>query len=373
MCVLITRRQKEISKLLPAFGIGHKLCNRDHLATTDLHVHLLEGPVRSLPVAVGYQALPSIALFGKVHLGPGELLMSGSRLEKMTDYANVFKRANQRLSGIEEHMSENPLLQWSEVALGTAGILSNVYSLYYNFKRKGFPRQLYIVLNFIDLSVCIVGVVSFNYLNVFLFFLYVMANQASGIWTCIIGGARLLAMSRPFYQINKRLFWAISTVLLTIGTIPLVIVTFCTRIIGIYYFMVIFGCAIGIVLINLVLTVWTGILLTRKSDVAAQRDQQRRNAAVTVVLLGVVFPLTNTSGAVLWGLWLNDYGRDILCHTIARGNGTAAHTVMTCSFIKHVSGTFSGNMWRAMWLCDAKFSVTKSKTQGFVLYCLSHI
>eukprot|EP00116_Pleurobrachia_bachei_P005869 sb/3466131/ len=36
--------------------------------------------------------------------------------------------------------------------------------------------------------------------------------------------------------------------------------------------------------------------------------------------------------------------RDILCHTIARGNGTAAHTVMTCSFIKHVNGTFSGNV-----------------------------
>eukprot|EP00116_Pleurobrachia_bachei_P003101 sb/3463363/ len=65
--------------------------------------------------------------------------------------------------------------------------------------------------------------------------------------------------------------------------------------------------------------------------------------------------------------YMSSIAGDILCHTIARGNGTAAHTVMTCSFIKHVNGKFSGNVWRAMWLCDAQFSVTK--TQGFVLYC----
>eukprot|EP00116_Pleurobrachia_bachei_P006049 sb/3466311/ len=53
----------------------------------------LEGPARSpLPVAVGYQ--------GEIQFctcSPGELLLSGIRLEKMTDYANVFKRANERL------------------------------------------------------------------------------------------------------------------------------------------------------------------------------------------------------------------------------------------------------------------------------------
>eukprot|EP00116_Pleurobrachia_bachei_P005065 sb/3465327/ len=54
-------------------------------------------------------------------------------------------------------------------------------------------------------------------------------------------------------------------------------------------------------------------------------------------------------------------GRDILCHTIARGNGTAAHTVMTCSFIKYVNGRFSGNVWRAMWLCAASLVLLKHK------------
>ena len=92
------------------------------------------------------------------------------------------------------------VLQWSVVAIGTAGILSNVYSLYHNFRRgKGFPRQLYIVLHFIDLSVCVIGVLhmcqlihygrTYEYLfdfkgNSWVFVsLYFLGNQTSGIWT----------------------------------------------------------------------------------------------------------------------------------------------------------------------------------------------
>eukprot|EP00116_Pleurobrachia_bachei_P009296 sb/3469558/ len=71
-----------------------------------------------------------------------------------------------------------------------------------------------------------------------------------------------------------------------------------------------FWCTFGVILVNLVLTVWTGILLNRKPDVATQRDQQRRNAAVTVVLLGVVFLTTNISGAVMWGLCMLDLAID---------------------------------------------------------------
>ena len=48
--------------------------------------------------------------------------------------------------------------RWPVVAIGTAGILSNFFSLYYNFRRKGFPRQLYIILNVIDISVCLIGI-----------------------------------------------------------------------------------------------------------------------------------------------------------------------------------------------------------------------
>ena len=57
------------------------------------------------------------------------------------------------------------------------------------------------------------------------------------------------------------------------------------------------------------LTVWTGILLYRKSTVSAETDQKRRNAAVTVVLLGVVFLLTNVSGVVVCGTILNEEGK----------------------------------------------------------------
>ena len=200
-------------------------------------------------------------------------------------------------------------LPWSvfaiEVLLGTAGILSNVYSLYYNFRRNGFPRQLYIVLNSIDLIVCVMGAL-YMIMDSALFF-YVFANQISGIWTCIIGGARLLAMSRPFYQINKKVFWSISTMLLVMGTIPQGTLMIKYHMGGNDNFLSVIlwisACFnIGVILVNLVLTLWTGILLNRKPDVAAERDQERRKAAITVFLLGVVFLLTNISAVVTWAL-----------------------------------------------------------------------
>ena len=89
--------------------------------------------------------------------------------------------------------------------------------------------------------------------------------------------------------------------------------------------MIIFGFTIGIILVNLVLTGWTGILLNRKSPVAAERDQQRRNthAAVTVFLLGVVFLLTNISGAVIWGLLVFT-----LNVSVEVGNGAVFNTII---------------------------------------------
>ena len=201
-------------------------------------------------------------------------------------------------------------VQWSVVAIGTAGILSNAYSLYYNFRRKGFPRQLYIVLNVIDLSVCVIGVLlmiqqimHYDWSYYILFFLYMHANQTSGLWTCIVGRTRLLAMSRPFYQINKTEFWTTSTILLAMGTIPQGILCFFLLLfyVNVYVY---FGCAIGLILVNLVLTVWTAVLLNRKSIASSERDKKRRNAAVTVVLIGILFLLTNISCSLVWGSML---------------------------------------------------------------------
>ena len=204
-------------------------------------------------------------------------------------------------------VNDNLLLPSSTVAIGTVGILGNVYSLYHNFRRgKGFPRQLYIVLHFIDLSVCVIGLLKSvpddNTIH-----LYCLANQISGIWTCIIGGAGLVVMSRPFYRVKKKLFWIISAILLALGLIPQVILiglkpTDVTAQLQLYAlrFQIYFGCTVGLVLVNLVLTVWTGIILI---SVLAENDLQRRNAAVTVVLLGVVFLLTNIIGVVAWVLY----------------------------------------------------------------------
>eukprot|EP00116_Pleurobrachia_bachei_P009042 sb/3469304/ len=218
------------------------------------------------------------------------------------------------------------------ITIGAVGILSNVYSLCYNFRRKGFPRQLYIVLNFLDLSVSVIGIsitVSlmskglidfYNSKHWATFFIWVLANQTSGLWTCIVGGARLLSMSLPFYQINKKVFWSISIMLLAVGVIPQGILIYkfdehaeITIIKGLL--LANFVCATVLTLVNLVLTVWTGILLIRKSDVAAEIDPKRRNAAVTVVLLCVVFLLTNICGAVAWcGVGFLKTTLDIMIH-----------------------------------------------------------
>ena len=207
-------------------------------------------------------------------------------------------------------------LPWREVTIGivaTGGILSNVYSLYHHFKRgKGFPKQLYVVLNFLDVSVCLIAFpISIFTLHVSDLFLFLMliANQISGLWTCILGGARLVAMSRPFYRINKWAFWIISIMLLIIEIIygVFTIIPEVSKLLATTRYMYLVPNILHI-LVNLVVTVWTGILLIRKSLAAAGRDQERRNAAFTVFLLSIVFLLTNISAMVLWGLyWFGTY------------------------------------------------------------------
>ena len=141
------------------------------------------------------------------------------------DFEISTKNTQIEMSEFSSETENWPTVQILEVAIGTAGILSNAFSLCHNFRRKGFPRQLYIILNTIDMSVCGLGILyklhKFEWKESFIIVNhYALANQASALWTCIIGGARLLAMSRPFYQINKPVFWTISTMLLAIGTIP---------------------------------------------------------------------------------------------------------------------------------------------------------
>eukprot|EP00116_Pleurobrachia_bachei_P017906 sb/3478168/ len=57
----IPRDSSRELKLSQSYYILSKLCDCDYLATTNLHVQSLEGPVRSLPVAVGYQG--TVALY----------------------------------------------------------------------------------------------------------------------------------------------------------------------------------------------------------------------------------------------------------------------------------------------------------------------
>eukprot|EP00116_Pleurobrachia_bachei_P007600 sb/3467862/ len=223
-------------------------------------------------------------------------------------------------------MAGGSFLEISMFTIGTVGVIGNASSLWYNCRRKGFPRRLYVVLNIIDFSVCILGIVAIGILlkvlpnvkdRIMAVNYYALANQSSALWTCIMSGTRLLAMSRPFYQINKTLFWTISTAILGFSLIPQTVIqnlndkdvndidimnikdglalnTFQMRNIWIY-----FGCTSGLIAVNLVITVWTGILLNQKSEVSAETDRHRRNAAVTVVLLCVVFLLTNVSGLVV--------------------------------------------------------------------------
>eukprot|EP00116_Pleurobrachia_bachei_P013969 sb/3474231/ len=54
----------------------------------------------------------------------------------------------------------------------------------------------------------------------------------------------------------------------------------------------------------------TGILLNQKSEVSAETDRHRKNATVTVVLLCVVFLLTNVTGLVVC-LILMEEGRGV--------------------------------------------------------------
>ena len=207
------------------------------------------------------------------------------------------------------------------IAIGTAGMIGNASSLLYNCRRKGFPRRLYNVLNIIDFSVCIIGIISqsipitfkngeSNYKDlIVLINYYAFANQSSALWTCIMSGTRLLAMSQPFYQINKPLFWKISTAILAFSIIPQIVITnlndiedldsFQMRNIWIYL-----GCTSAITVVNLMITVWTCILLNRKSEVSAETDRHRKNATVTAVLLCVVFLVTNISGLFVCAIFI---------------------------------------------------------------------
>ena len=66
-----------------------------------------------------------------------------------------------------------------------------------------------------------------------------------------------------------------------------------------------FGWTCGMVLVNIVMIGWTGILIHRKSPVYVSLDpnQKRRKAADTIVLLGFVFLITNITCFALFGEW----------------------------------------------------------------------
>ena len=113
----------KVDGYLPSYYILSKLCDRDHLATARA---IIRGTWRSpCRLQLGTKGkfnsaralfyfcpdVPPQALFGNVHQGPGELLLWGSRPKKMTDHANVFKRANQRLLIALPNVSQGWLLQ----------------------------------------------------------------------------------------------------------------------------------------------------------------------------------------------------------------------------------------------------------------------
>ena len=201
------------------------------------------------------------------------------------------------------------------------GIVANCMSLSYFIRRqhKGLGNRLLLLLNVLDLLVCVTSVTTMIPLQIYLstkdkiawivYFIglhfYRPLFECTGYTTCLVSVTRTIKVCRPLYSIRG--FW-------TGITFMLFVLCICTREVIFWYqdktkpledpykvlkyqvAIVASGitiCIIVVVFSSMIAAYW--LLRKNKTDVRVRKSERNRYATVTILILSVTFCLINAA------------------------------------------------------------------------------
>ena len=205
--------------------------------------------------------------------------------------------------------------------LYVTGIVANCISLSYFIRRqhKGLGNRLLLLLNVLDLLVCVTSVTTMIPLQIYLstkdkiawivYFIglhfYRPLFECTGYTTCLVSVTRTIKVCRPLYSIRG--FW-------TGITFMLFVLCICTREVIFWYqdktkpledpykvlkyqvAIVASGitiCIIVVVISSMIAAYW--LLRKNKKDIRVRKSERNRYATVTILILSVTFCLVNAT------------------------------------------------------------------------------
>ena len=199
------------------------------------------------------------------------------------------------------------------VVLGVTGTLANAASLTYfiNKEEKGIGDKLLMLLNSIDLLLCITATTvtcfistffilenvgePFIYVTILLFAIYILLMDGTAFVTCLLSVTRGIGIAFPFYQIKGKLLVKVGIVVFIMMELSGIIMsTGIGDLQGIFISRTVMGSLIILVVVSA--TVVAVYKLTREDlqGAAGRVDTNNRKATWTVVILSTLFFVFNS-------------------------------------------------------------------------------
>ena len=200
------------------------------------------------------------------------------------------------------------IVQVTSIVLLGGGIIANTLSFSYFlfYEIRGLPNKTMIMLNFTDLSFCVLFVANVAiYLignleterAVILFVLYTLGSL-SGWITFNMSLLRCILVLKPFYRVRKRVFYTSFLTILISVSLLFTYLQFSGNVAFLYFGALLFV-LISAFLIIITCTLTVIRLISTRMET---ESKSRRRATVTILIVGVIYSVTNAPlvvGAVL--------------------------------------------------------------------------